>query len=62
MIISQEYGTHQNNISFDNSNTGLGLYFSKLVAEIHKNKGRHGYINTTNEGIDGGGCFAIYLP
>ena len=49
-------------ISFDLASTGLGLYFSRLVAELHKNKGRHGYITTTNDGIDGGGCFSIYLP
>ncbi len=49
-------------INFDEASTGLGLYFSRLVAEVHKNKGRQGYISTTNDGIDGGGCFSIYLP
>jgi two-component system sensor histidine kinase SenX3 len=53
---------HQRSISFDQASTGLGLYFSRLVAELHKNKSRHGFIKTTNEGIDGGGCFSIYLP
>ncbi len=52
----------QQSISFEQASTGLGLYFSRLVAELHKNKGRHGYITTTNEGIDGGGCFSLYLP
>lgn len=62
MLINNPNEHKQKNISFDNSNTGLGLYFSRLVAELHKNKGRNGYISTTNDGIDGGGCFSIYLP
>ena len=53
---------NQKAISFDSASTGLGLYFSRLVAELHKNKGQHGYIATTNDGLDGGGCFSIYLP
>ena len=62
MIVSHKPNDSQTNISFENANTGLGLYFSKLAAALHKNKGKHGYITTTNEGIDGGGCFSIYLP
>lgn len=60
MLISND--DNQKSISFDKASTGLGLYFSRLVAELHKNKGRNGYIKTTNEGLDGGGCFSIYLP
>ncbi len=60
MLISND--DNQKSISFDQASTGLGLYFSRLVAELHKNKSRHGFIKTTNEGIDGGGCFSIYLP
>lgn len=52
----------QQKVCFDKSNTGLGLYFSRLVAALHKNKGRQGFITTTNDGIDNGGCFSIYLP
>jgi signal transduction histidine kinase len=62
MMVSHDENQHQNNISFEKANTGLGLYFSKLAAELHKNKGKHGYVTTTNDGIDGGGCFSIYLP
>ena len=54
--------TQQQTIRTDMAGTGLGLYFSRLVCGIHKNKGREGYITTTNDGIDGGGCFSIYLP
>jgi signal transduction histidine kinase len=62
MLVSHDENVQQKNICFDKANTGLGLYFSRLVAELHKNKGLSGYITTTNEGIDGGGCFSIYLP
>lgn len=64
MIISEhkENESTQKLISFENANTGLGLYFSKLVAALHKNKGRQGFIKTTNDGIENGGCFSIYLP
>ncbi len=62
MLVSHIEVQHQKSISFEDANTGLGLYFAKLVAELHKNKGRSGYITTTNDGIDGGGCFSIYLP
>jgi two-component system, OmpR family, sensor histidine kinase SenX3 len=48
--------------SFSTGGTGLGLYFGSLVVRMHKNKDREGYILINNNGIDGGGCFTIYLP
>ncbi|OOZ38724.1 hypothetical protein BOW53_14465 [Solemya pervernicosa gill symbiont] len=42
--------------------TGLGLYFSMLVANAHQNGERKGTIKISNGGSLGGGCFAIYLP
>jgi signal transduction histidine kinase len=49
-------------ISFTSGSTGLGLYFSSMVADYHKNKGKSGYIELVNGGEYGGGCFNIYLP
>lgn len=49
-------------IDFSSGSTGLGLYFASLVAGLHKNKNRVGYIRITNDGIDGGGCFSLWLP
>lgn len=49
-------------INFRTGSTGLGLYFSSLVAQLHKNKNRCGYISCSNEGIDGGGKFSICVP
>ncbi len=52
----------QKRFSFKSSNTGLGLYFSRVAAEMHQNNGKKGYITISNDGIDGGGCFSIVLP
>lgn len=54
--------TQTANISFQTGNTGLGLYFSALVARSHRDKEKQGFIRCSNEGIDGGGKFSIYLP
>jgi len=50
------------NIDFATGSTGLGLYFSALVARSHSYQGKCGFIKCSNEGIDGGGKFSIYLP
>lgn len=49
-------------IDFKNGSTGLGLYFTSTIARMHRHKDREGYIRMTNEGIDGGGRFTLYLP
>lgn len=47
-------------VNFGTGSTGLGLYFSSRVAELHKSKNRTGYIQINNESK--GGCFSIHLP
>ena len=49
-------------LQFQQGRTGLGLYFCSLVADLHRNKGVHGRIICDNDGIDGGGRFALLLP
>ncbi|HSJ49607.1 MAG TPA: HAMP domain-containing sensor histidine kinase [Gammaproteobacteria bacterium] len=49
-------------IDIRNGSTGLGLYFTATIARMHHHKDRCGYITTTNDGIDGGGRFTLYLP
>ncbi len=49
-------------IDFETGNTGLGLYFSFMVAAMHKNKEKSGFISITNDEKSGGGVFSIYLP
>lgn len=49
-------------VNFSSGSTGLGLYFSSLVAATHKTKERNGFIKCSNDGLDGGGRFSIYIP
>ncbi len=49
-------------VDFGTGSTGLGLYFASRVASLHKTKTKQGYTSTSNEGINGGGCFSIHLP
>lgn len=49
-------------VSFSTGSTGLGLYFSSLVAKAHKNRSFVGSIMVTNDSEFGGGLFTIVLP
>ncbi len=53
---------HHKKFSFKSSNTGLGLYFVEIAAEMHQNYGKKGHIVITNDGIHNGGCITITLP
>jgi len=49
-------------VNFTSGSTGLGLYFSSMVAKLHKNRGRIGGISLENGGSFGGSCFILRLP
>lgn len=49
-------------VSFNTGSTGLGLYFSAMVAKMHVNRERVGEIRLENGGKLGGGCFVLRLP
>lgn len=49
-------------VNFSTGSTGLGLYFSSMVAKMHKNQGKIGSITLKNGGAYGGGCFILRLP
>ncbi|KWT85580.1 sensor histidine kinase [Candidatus Magnetominusculus xianensis] len=55
-------GSNTRQISFTTGSTGLGIYFSEMVARFHKNKDKEGYISIANGGVLGGGIFCICLP
>ena len=55
-------GQSPGDIDIRNGSTGLGLYFTATIARMHRHKERCGFITTTNEGIDGGGRFTLFLP
>jgi signal transduction histidine kinase len=60
MLVAGEHQGH--GINFSSGNTGLGLYFTSKVAEMHRNKGKKGRIELANGYLLGGGCFSIMLP
>ena len=45
-----------------NNHTGLGIFFAKLIANAHSNKGIHGSVTLSNGGRYGGGVFRLVLP
>jgi two-component system, OmpR family, sensor histidine kinase SenX3 len=49
-------------INFRTNSTGLGLYFSSKVAQMHKHRQRSGSLRLENGGSLGGGCFILTLP
>lgn len=42
--------------------TGLGLYFSQVIAGLHRHQGRAGRTCLENGGRFGGACFILQLP
>lgn len=49
-------------VDFASGSTGLGLYFSSMVAKLHRNGGKTGSITLENGGPLGGSCFILRLP
>ena len=49
-------------IDFRTNSAGLGLYFAREVARMHRHRGRHGAVRLENGGPLGGGCFVLTLP
>ncbi|SFN57334.1 Histidine kinase-, DNA gyrase B-, and HSP90-like ATPase [Formivibrio citricus] len=58
----QAIESEQRGISFGSGSTGLGLYFGRTVAAMHRNKGLHGRLRLENGGCYGGGCCILQLP
>lgn len=46
----------------DQGRTQLGLYFSNLIAHLHADKDRRGFIRLANNVDLCGGCFSLWLP
>ena len=49
-------------IDMKSGSTGLGLYFSEQIAQIHRNGERQGSIRIDNNSQIGGGRFTLFLP
>jgi K+-sensing histidine kinase KdpD len=63
MLINENKQPHfKQDIDFKTGSTGLGLYFSLMIAAMHVNHEKEGFISIVNGGNLGGGVFSIYLP
>ncbi|MGZ5030613.1 MAG: sensor histidine kinase [Methylobacter sp.] len=49
-------------IDLANGNTGLGLFFSETIAQLHVKGDKRGFIATDNKSQFGGARFKLYLP
>ncbi len=61
-MIKADPGEIMKNINFKTGSTSLGLYFASMVAKMHTEGDRHGYIKLSNGGKLNGGVFSLYLP
>ena len=48
--------------NFNQGRTQLGLYFAKLIAQMHTNQQQQGFIRLENNHILSGSCFSLWLP
>jgi signal transduction histidine kinase len=60
-VLAQGYA-ERSSIDSRTGSTGLGLYFARLVAQMHRHGGRAGQTRLENGGALGGGCFVLSLP
>lgn len=51
-----------NNKKMSEGQTQLGIYFASMVAGLHKNKERQGFVKLSNNQHLKGGSFSIWLP
>ncbi|MBL8499830.1 MAG: HAMP domain-containing histidine kinase [Nitrosomonas sp.] len=55
-------GNVMQSVDFHGGSTGLGLYFSAMVAGMHRNQGAQGDLRLENGGSLQGACFVLHLP
>jgi len=64
--MQKRYGATKDITPRDNTantgGTGLGLFFSATIVHMHTNRNQRGYLQTSNDGIDGGARCSISLP
>lgn len=58
----QQRNTSDAGNSFIAGHTQLGLYFSDLIARMHNNRGKTGFVRMENQVNLEGGCFSLWLP
>jgi len=60
--ILQEGVDNMRGVDFQGGSTGLGFYFSAMVARMHHNQGQLGELELENGGSLKGACFVLRLP
>lgn len=60
--ILQESDNAMRSVDFQGGSTGLGFYFSTMVARMHHNQGFPGELKLENGGSLKGACFVLRLP
>ncbi len=60
MLEAQQFDTINNEIG--DGRTLLGIHFANMIAQMHHNKDKKGFIRLSNNNKYKGGCFSIYLP
>ena len=62
LVENQQQGSCSTDIDVSNGSTGLGIFFSQIVAGLHQANGEMGFTRMTNQGDLGGSYFSIHLP
>jgi signal transduction histidine kinase len=60
MLAAQQADSIKNDIG--DGRTLLGIHFANMIAQMHHNRDKKGYIQLSNNNKLKGGCFSIYLP
>jgi signal transduction histidine kinase len=60
MLEAQQADSINNEVG--DGRTLLGIHFANMIAQMHNNKDRKGFIRLSNNNKLKGGCFSIYLP
>ncbi|MEW8026221.1 MAG: HAMP domain-containing sensor histidine kinase [Candidatus Thiodiazotropha sp.] len=61
-MLAQQDGFMNPESGFINNNTGLGLFFTQTVLDLHQHNGIRGHVALANQAETGGGVFSILLP
>ncbi|MCJ8311851.1 MAG: HAMP domain-containing histidine kinase [Saccharospirillaceae bacterium] len=57
-----QYVQPQTQMNYQTGSTGLGLYFSSQIAQMHQVGDKRGYIELSNDKQTGGAIFRLFLP
>jgi signal transduction histidine kinase len=61
-LLNMDVDAGAGGVNFVTNSAGLGLYFSREVARMHRHRGVGGSVRLENGGALGGGCFILGLP